>query len=137
MINVMVGYARLARQVSARIYLERRTLADKLATAKELDADLVNWKETVPTELYRGASLQEPDYVERQSITRLIYFSNSRNCSRIAIPSSEIVNASAVTLRYIRRVLVAYRELCFSGLCYRTSSASGVHGPTLVPVLVV
>lgn len=72
MINVMAGYARIARQVSARIYLERRTLAEKLATAMDFDTELVNWKETIRTDLYRGAALQEPDYVERQSITCLL-----------------------------------------------------------------
>jgi hypothetical protein len=71
MINVMVYYARIARQVLARMYLERRPLPDKLTSAREFDAALCSWKDSLETNLYNGPQLQQPDYVARQSIPSL------------------------------------------------------------------
>lgn len=68
MINVMVPYARLARQVSSRIYLGRRSLSDKLTAAKEFDRILCEWHESYPKNLYDDPNpLWQPDYVARQS----------------------------------------------------------------------
>lgn len=69
MINVMVAYARLARHVSSRIYLEKRSLSDKLAAAKEFDRILCEWHDSYPQNLHREQNpLRQPDYVSRQSI---------------------------------------------------------------------
>jgi len=68
MINVMVEYGRIARQVLGRMYLERRPLQEKLLAAREFDAALCNWRDSVAANLYHGPELQQPDYVERQSI---------------------------------------------------------------------
>jgi Fungal specific transcription factor domain len=67
MINVMVEYGRIARQVLGMIYLQRRTLQEKLGSAREFDAALCNWRESLATTLYCGPQLEQPDYVERQS----------------------------------------------------------------------
>jgi len=68
MINVMVNFARIAREIPSSIYARRRTLADKSAMAVELDAKLVEWRETLPGYLHRDRnSLQQPDYVYKQS----------------------------------------------------------------------
>jgi|SRR2546423_7799817 len=68
MINVMVPYARLARQVSSRIYLEKRSLSDKLTAAKEFDRILCEWHESYPKNLHNDPNpLRQPDYVARQS----------------------------------------------------------------------
>ena len=68
MINTMVTYARLARQVSSRIYLEKRSLADKLAAAKLYDRMLCEWHDSFPLELHKEQNpLRQPDYVARQS----------------------------------------------------------------------
>lgn len=72
MINVMVTYARLAREVSSRIYLEKRSLADKLAAAKQFDRILCEWHESFPKGLHKDQNpLRQPDYVARQSLPYL------------------------------------------------------------------
>jgi hypothetical protein len=73
MINVMVTYARLAKQVSSRIYLEKQSLADKLATAKQFDQILREWHDSFPLGLHREQNpLRQPDYVARQSCPRVL-----------------------------------------------------------------
>lgn len=68
MINVMLSYAQIARVVSSRIYIRRRTLAEKAAAALELDAKLVQWRETLPGYLHKDRnSLRQPEFVIKQS----------------------------------------------------------------------
>jgi hypothetical protein len=68
MINVMVSFAQIAREVSSRIYIRRRTLAEKATAALELDAKLVEWRETLPGYLHKDRnSLRQPDFVNKQS----------------------------------------------------------------------
>jgi len=74
MINVMATYARLARQVSSRIYLEKRSLADKLVSAKQFDRILCEWHEMFPRGLHKDQNpLRQPDYVARQSHTYRVF----------------------------------------------------------------
>jgi hypothetical protein len=68
MINVMVTYAEIARDVSSKIYLRRKTLGEKATAALELDARLVQWRETLPGFLHKDRnSLRQPDFVNKQS----------------------------------------------------------------------
>jgi hypothetical protein len=70
MINVMVLYARIALEVSSRIYIRKRSLAEKSAAAVELDTKLINWRETLPGYLHKDRnSLRQPEFVIKQSIT--------------------------------------------------------------------
>jgi len=69
MINVMVGYARIAREVSSRLYIRRRTLAEKAAAASDLDARLLRWRENLPGYLHKDRnSLRQPEFVNKQSL---------------------------------------------------------------------
>ena len=69
MINVMVSFARIAREIPSQIYTSRRTLAQKAAVAQELDIKLVEWRETLPGYLHKDRnSLRQPDFVNKQSI---------------------------------------------------------------------
>jgi hypothetical protein len=68
MINVMVSFAQISREVSSRIYIRRRPLAEKATSALELDAKLVEWRETLPGYLHKDRnSLRQPDFVNKQS----------------------------------------------------------------------
>lgn len=68
MINVMLIYAEIAREVSSTIYIRRKTLAEKAAAALEFDARLVQWRETLPGFLHKDRnSLRQPDFVNKQS----------------------------------------------------------------------
>ena len=68
MINVMVSFARIAREIPSRIYTRRKTLAEKAAAAVELDARLVEWRETLPGYLHKDRnSLRQPEFVNKQS----------------------------------------------------------------------
>jgi hypothetical protein len=68
MINVMVAYAKIARDVPTRIYNSRRTLAEKAASADEFDLQLVEWLETLPGYLHKDRnSLRQPEFVIKQS----------------------------------------------------------------------
>ena len=68
MINVMLIYAEIAREVSSTIYIRRQTLAEKAAAALEFDARLVQWRETLPGFLHKDRnSLRQPDFVNKQS----------------------------------------------------------------------
>jgi hypothetical protein len=68
MINVMVSFAQIAREVSSRIYIRRRTLAETATAALDLDAKLVEWRETLPGYLHKDRnSLRQPDFVNKQS----------------------------------------------------------------------
>jgi len=75
MINVMASFARIARELPSRIYARRRTLADKATAAVELDAKLVEWRETLPGYLHKDRnSLRQPDFVNKQSIPLPCFF---------------------------------------------------------------
>lgn len=68
MINVMITYARIAREVPTRIYNSRRTLAEKATAADEFDVRLVEWLETLPGYLHKDRnSLRQPEFVIKQS----------------------------------------------------------------------
>ena len=70
MINVMLCYAQIARVVSSRIYVRRRTLAEKAEAALDLDAKLVQWRETLPGYLHKDRnSLRQPEFVIKQSMS--------------------------------------------------------------------
>ena len=69
MINVMVSFAQIAREVQSRIYIRRKTLAEKVVAAAELDNRLMEWRETLPGYLHKDRnSLRQPDFVNKQSI---------------------------------------------------------------------
>jgi len=73
MINVMLTYAEIARDVSSKIYLRRKTLPEKALAALELDERLVQWRETLPGFLHKDRnSLRQPDFVNKQSISMSI-----------------------------------------------------------------
>ena len=68
MINVIVSFARIAREIPPLMYTCRRTLAEKAAAAVDLDAKLVEWRETLPGYLHKDRnSLRQPDFVNKQS----------------------------------------------------------------------
>jgi hypothetical protein len=68
MINVMVNFAHIAREIPPLIDTCRRTLAEKAAAAEELDVKLVEWRETLPGYLHKDRnSLRHPDFVNKQS----------------------------------------------------------------------
>jgi hypothetical protein len=70
MINVMVNFAQIARDVQSRIYIRRKTLAEKAAAAAELDQRLREWRETLPGYLHKDRnSLHQPEFVNKQSPT--------------------------------------------------------------------
>ena len=65
----MVNYAEIAREVSSRIYLRRKSLAEKAEAAVELDARLVQWRESLPGYLHKDRnSLRQPEFVNKQSM---------------------------------------------------------------------
>jgi hypothetical protein len=69
MINVMVSFARIAQEVSSRIYIRKRTVAEKSVAAVELEAKLVEWRATLPGYLHKDRnSLRQPEFVNKQSI---------------------------------------------------------------------
>jgi hypothetical protein len=77
MINVMVSFAEIAREVSSRIYIRRRTLPEKAAAALELDTKLVQWRENLPGYLHKDRnSLRQPEFVNKQSF-QSIKFANT------------------------------------------------------------
>ena len=68
MINVMITYARIARDVPTRIYSSTKTLAEKATAADEFDVRLVEWLETLPGYLHKDRnSLRQPEFVIKQS----------------------------------------------------------------------
>ena len=88
MINVMVSFAQIAREVSSRIYIRRRTLAEKAAAATELDAKLFQWRETLPGFLHKDRnSLKQPEFVNKQSTPFSDNLSHSRNRVRASLLS--------------------------------------------------
>src|ERR1700721_1697587 len=96
MINVMVCYAQIARQVSSRIYTPRRTLADKAAAALELDGKLVQWRETLPGYLHKDRnSLRQPEFVNKQSIPQNLTSTEFRNCFGVTVLSPSALAPSA------------------------------------------
>lgn len=69
MINVMVSFARIAREVQSRIYIRQKGLAEKAAAAAELDKRIMDWRETLPGYLHKDRnSLRQPEFVNKQSI---------------------------------------------------------------------
>jgi len=77
MINVMVSFGDVAREVSSRIYLRPNSLAEKAAAALELDAKLVEWRETLPGYLHKDRnSLRQPDFVNKQSKSNVLQLSD-------------------------------------------------------------
>ena len=72
MINVMVNFARIAREIPHFIYTCRRTIFEKAAAAIELDAKLVEWRETLPGYLHKDRnSLRQPEFVNKQSTSSI------------------------------------------------------------------
>jgi hypothetical protein len=68
MINVMVNFARIAREIPSLIYTCPRTIAEKAVAAADLDVKLVEWRETLPGYLHKDRnSLRQPDFVNKQS----------------------------------------------------------------------
>jgi hypothetical protein len=75
MINVMVSYAEIAREVSSRIYFRRMCTAEKAAAALELDSTLVQWRDNLPGFLHKDRnSLRQPEFVSKQSKLRYDIF---------------------------------------------------------------
>ena len=80
MINVMISFAEIAREVSSRIYIRRKTLAEKAAAASELDARLVQWRDNLPGYLHKDRnSLRQPEFVNKQSNLIHIFSDISRD----------------------------------------------------------
>jgi hypothetical protein len=94
MINVMVVFAQIAREVQSRIYIRRRKLVEKAGAAAELDTRLIDWWETLPGYLHKDRnSLRQPEFVNKQSTQRpKIPNFNCRNRLGIAILSPPTSN---------------------------------------------
>ena len=68
MINVIVSFAQIAREVRSQIYIRRKTLSEKVAAAPEWDTGVVDWLETLPGYIYMERnSLCQPEFVNKQS----------------------------------------------------------------------
>jgi hypothetical protein len=138
MINVMVSFARIARDVSSRIYIRRRTLPEKAAAAVELDARLVEWRETLPGYLHKDRnSLRQPEFVNKQSTPQSC--ANFRNRTGITVLSFTIIDSPTIPGRGsgIWGLLGTCGKMCGSSIFHNPSFTRNIPTSTLLSIMVV
>lgn len=134
----MVSFARIARDVSSRIYIRRRTLPEKAASAVELDARLVEWRETLPGYLHKDRnSLRQPEFVNKQSTPQSS--TNFRNRTGITVLSFTIIDSPTISGRGrgIWGLLGTCGKMCDSGILHNPSFTRNIPTSTLLSIMVV